>query len=241
MSLAADNLLVVLHQIRSPDNLGAIARLMANFGYHQLVLSEPRTYTFRDSRKVGVRADPVLERMQVALNLRAAIGEAVCALATTSRKNVKGRRVLSPEDAIARLAEASLGGKVALVFGGEKRGLSDDELSLCQEIVAIPTRPQQPSMNLAQSAAVLLYLCSRAAICAEPPAQENAAELRLIHALEEAMHRVLLTTGFLNRQAPDRILRELQRSLLRGRLTQREAEMWLAAFQHLMRSVARTG
>lgn len=240
MSLAADNLLVVLHQIRSPDNLGAIARLMANFGYHQLVLSEPRTYTFRDAQKVGVRADPVLERMQIALNLRAAIDEAVCAFATTSRQNVKGRSVLSPEHAMAKLAEASLSGKVALVFGGEKRGLSDDELSLCQEIVVIPTRPQQPSMNLAQSAAILLYLCSRAEIGSEQPAEEHAAKLRLIHALEEAIHQVLLATGYLNPQAPDRVLRELQRSLLRGRLTQREAEMWLAAFKHLMRSVART-
>jgi tRNA/rRNA methyltransferase len=130
---------------------------------------------------------------------------------------------------------------VALVFGGEKRGLSDDELSLCQEIVVIPTHPQQPSMNLAQSAAILLYLCSRAEIGSKQPPEEHAAELRLIRALEEAMHQVLLTAGFLNPQAPDRVLRELQRSLLRGRLTQREAEMWLAAFRQLVRSVARTG
>ncbi len=238
MSLAADNLVVVLHQIRSPDNLGAIARLMANFGYQRLVLSEPRTYTLGDAQKLGVRADPVLERIQLALNLQTAIGESVYALGTTSRLDVKGRRACGPEEAIAKLAEASLGGKVALVFGGEKRGLSDDELSLCQEIATIPTHPQQPSMNLAQSAAVFLYLCSRAD-AGEGPYPDPGAQLRVVHALEEAMHDVLLTAGFLNPQAPEHSLRELQRSLLRGRLTQREAEMWLAAFRHLKRAVAR--
>jgi len=240
VSLVADNLLIVLHQIRSPDNLGAIARLMANFGYHRLILSEPRTYTFREAEKLGVRADSVLQKMQIALGLREAIAEATYALATTSRGSVKGRRAVSPEDAAAKIAAGSRTGKVALVFGGEKRGLSDEDLSLCQEIVVIPTRPQQPSMNVAQAAAVLLYLCSRAGGRADQPAEEESAELRVIVALEKAMHQVLLGAGFLNPQAPDRILRELQRSLLRGRLTRREAEMWLSAFQQLKRFVART-
>lgn len=235
MSTARDNLLVILHQVRSPDNLGAVARLMANFGYHQLLLSEPRTYTFQAAEKLGVGADPVLARMRVTLDLRSALGEAVCAFATTSRREVMGRCALSPEDAAVRLAQESARGRVALVFGGEKRGLSDDEISLCQEIVRIPTESFQPSINLAQSAAILLYLLSRTGV-AELPHQPSGAQLRLVESLEQAMRDALLQSGFLNPQAPDAILRELERSLLRGRLSQREAEMWIAAFQHLRRS-----
>jgi tRNA/rRNA methyltransferase len=122
---------------------------------------------------------------------------------------------------------------VALVLGGEKRGLSDDDLSRCQDVLVIPTPGPQPSMNLSHAATILLYLCSRQD--APPPAQTPGASLGIIKRLEAKMQDALLAAEFLNPQAPEHVLTELTRTLIRGNLTEREAQVWLSAFEHLRR------
>jgi len=227
-------MLVILHQVRSPDNLGAVARLLANFGVGPLVLSDPATHAFAAARKMAVGAESVLEHMSVTAGLREALAGATYACGTTSRQ-VEGRPTRTPEDALSRLAERAARGPVALVLGGEKRGLSDADLDLCQDVLVIPTRPEQPSMNLAQSAAVLLYLWSRATRPEAPAPLEAAAPLRAMAALEERMQEALDQVGYLNAQAPQHILRELMRSLERGGLSKREVELWLGAWDKVRR------
>ena len=236
-------LTVVLHQTRSPDNLGAVARVMANFGFSRLILSDPATYSFRGAERLAVKGDAVLERMAVAKDLPEALKDCVYAVGTTSRTQLKGREPLTPEEAVRKLAEESERGRVALVFGGEQRGMSDEELARCTDVLVIPTSDVQPSMNLAQSAAVLLYLCHRQGLeptlAKKPEAEEPGARLGTLNALAARMREVLLRAEFLNPQAPEHVLNELELTLMRSRLTQREAELWLTAFKHLGRTVAR--
>ena len=220
-------LVVVCHQIRSADNLGSIARLMANFGLKTLVLSDPVTHDFRGAEKMGVGAEHVLRDVAVAPTLQEALQKCVYAVGTTSR----GKH-LHPEEAVRRLQEHAARGPVALVLGGEKRGLSDDELAQCHDVAVIPTAEEQPSMNISHAAAVLFYLWSRV----ETPAQkEEGARGQTLHALEKKLHDALQAVGWLNPQAPQHALRELVRSLVHGKLTQREAEMWLSALEHVRR------
>ena len=227
---------VVCHQLRSPDNLAAIARAMANFGFADLILSDPQTHEFRVAGRIAVKADSVMETFQVAQTLDEALSGVVYAVGTTSRTELKRFTPLTPEQAIGKLAEHSARGKVALVLGGEKRGLSDDELSRCQDVLVIPTPGPQPSMNLSHAASILLYLCSRHG--APVPAEVPGASLGLIKRLEAKMQDALLAAEFLNPQAPQHVLTELSRSLLRGQLTEREAQVWLAAFEHLRRNLS---
>ncbi len=235
-----EQLTVVLHQTRSPDNLGAVARVMANFGFPRLILSDPATYAFRGAERLAVKGEAVLERMAVAKDLPEALTDCVYAVGTTSRTQLKGRAALTPEEAVRRLAEESARGRVALVLGGEQRGLSDEELAHCTDVIVIPTSEVQPSMNLAQAAAVLLYLCGREGAQAPvPPAPEPGARMGTLNALSQRMQEVLLSAEFLNPQAPEHVLHELERTLMRARLTQREAELWLTAFKHLGRAVKR--
>jgi tRNA/rRNA methyltransferase len=235
-----EQLTVVLHQTRSPDNLGAVARVMANFGFSRLILSDPATYAFRGAERLAVKGEQVLERMAVARELPEALAECVYAVGTTSRTQLKGRIPLTPEQAVRRLAEESARGRVALVLGGEQRGLSDAELAVCADVLVIPTGEVQPSMNLAQAASVLLYLCGREEARPAPePEPEPGARMGTLTALGTRMNEVLLASEFLNPQAPEHVLRELERTLLRARLTQREAELWLSAFKHLGRGVKR--
>lgn len=228
---------VVCHQIRSAENLGAIARVMANFGATRLVLSDPATHDFRGVERLAVGAEDIVSGLAVAQSLPEALSQAVYAVGTTSRGQVPRARALSPEEGAARLAEHAARGPVALVLGGEKRGLSNDDLSHCHDVVVIPTGEAQPSMNIASAAAVLLYACSRTApgTAAEPV--DPGARLASVSALEARAKDVLLRAGFLNPQAPEHVLRELMRSLVHGKLTQREAELWLSAFEQLGRAV----
>lgn len=233
-------LLVVAHQLRSPENLGAIARVMANFGFSRLILSDPVTHDFRGAHTLAVGAEAVLEKMAIAGSLDEALSTAVFAIGSTSREQLKRANPLTPEEGVAKLQEHGARGPVALVLGGEKRGLDDDELARCQEVIVIPTPGLQPSMNVAQAAAVLLYLCARSS-----PEQSRhpveGAKLGTVKALEEKMQAALLQCGFLNAQAPQHVLRELSRALVRGQLSQREAEIWLSAFEHVRRVTASDG
>jgi len=228
---------LVCHQLRSADNLGAIARVMANFGLFELILSDPQTHDFRGVERVGVKADRVLQRFAVAPTLDEALTSVVYAVGTTSRNQLKRFTALSPEEAVERLATHAARGRVALVLGGEKRGLSDDELSRCHDVLAIPTDDAQPSMNVSHAAAVLTYLCRRAP--PQPTAAEPGAPLALVQRLEAKLMDALLAAGYLNPQAPEHVLRELTRALVRGHLTQREAELWLGAIEQLARYVPR--
>jgi tRNA/rRNA methyltransferase len=226
-------LTVVCHQIRSPDNLGSIARLMANFGLKRLVLSDPVTMDLKGAEKMAVGAAQVLRDVAVAKELSEALSACVYAVGTTSRA-VKGRRMLTPQEAADALRAHASRGPVALVLGGEKRGLSDEELALCQGVSSVQTSAEQPSLNVSQAAALYFWLWNQQAPA--PPASEGA-NLKTVHALEEKMSEALLAAGFLNRQAPQHVLKELSRSLVEGRLTQREAELWLSAFEHLRRTI----
>src|SRR5260370_1189909 len=77
---------VVLHQIRSPDNLGAVARLMVNFGLEKLALSDPATYAFAAARKLAVGAESLLDHLRLYRSLPDALGDAIYAVGTTSRR-----------------------------------------------------------------------------------------------------------------------------------------------------------
>lgn len=225
-------LVVVSHQIRSADNLGSIARLMANFGLSRLVLSDPVTHDFRAAEKLAVGAEGVLASLAIAQSIPEALKDCVYAVGTTSRGV---RAALSPEAAIEKLREHSHRGPVALVLGGEKRGLSDEELSCCHDVLVIPTSDAQPSMNISQAAAVLFYLWSRSAPAVPPSPATDGARGQTLAALEKKLHDALSAAGWLNPQAPQHALRELMRSLVQGKLTQREAEMWLSALEHVRR------
>lgn len=210
---------------------------MANFGVQRLVLTDPVTHDFRGAEKTAVGAEQVLSAMAIAATIPEALKDTVYAVGTTSRAELKRFTPLTPEEGARRLREHSARGPVALVLGGEKRGLSDDELSHCHDVIAIDTHPAQPSMNLAQAAAVLLYLCTREPL-STPQAPEPGAEGALVQRLEARLRDALTACEYLNPQAPEHALKELTRSLVRGGLTKREAEMWLAAFEHVRRTAS---
>jgi tRNA/rRNA methyltransferase len=141
------------------------------------------------------------------------------------------------------VARRSARGPVALVFGEERRGLSDRELDLCQAVCTIPTRVVYDSMNLAQAAAVVAYELACAVPLDAPPAATgpDPARHETLEALWTCLARLLAAAGYLNPQNPEHILADWRRLVGRANPSQREVELLLAGIRAVQRKLNVTG
>lgn len=155
---------VVLVSPRNPLNIGAVARAMANFGFSRLSVVAPFEAHWREAQS-AVGAESLLQRARVFMTLGEAVAECTLVVGTGTRTGRKPEQavVLLPTIAPRVIDELARGGRMAFVFGQEKRGLTRDDLARCHMLVEIPTDARQPSMNLGQAAAVCLYELVRAA------------------------------------------------------------------------------
>jgi tRNA/rRNA methyltransferase len=237
---AAPPLRLVLLRPRNPQNLGAAARAMRNFGLDDWAIVELGTHDFAAARRVAVHAEELLDRPRLARTLDEAVADCAWVVATSSRA-VRGRRRLAPE-AFAAEAIARAPARTALVFGDERSGLTNDELLRCDDLSTIPAAPAQPSLNLAQAIAIYGHAVACAARAAAPPPGPRAAaatdeELR---GVQEALRAALASGGFL--RGPERhALRDLAATLRRARLTRAESRLWTAALRCLDRALRAPG
>ena len=153
---------VVLVSPRNPLNIGAAARAMANFGVKRLTVVTPYDPSWREARS-AIEAEELMVSAREAATLSEAIADATLVLGTgTSRYRKPEQNFYLLPQVTGRVGdELERGGRVAIVFGSEKHGLTREELSLCHALVEIPTDPGQPSMNLGQAVAVCLYELTR--------------------------------------------------------------------------------
>jgi tRNA/rRNA methyltransferase len=226
---------IVLVRPRNPENLGAIARAMKNLGLEDWAIAELGTHDFGAARRVAVHAEDLLDRPRLVRTLDQAVADCAWVVGTSSRR-VRGKRRLSPGEVAREALERAPAGRTALVFGDERSGLTAAEIDRCHDLSAIPTQGAQPSMNLAQAVVIYAWELRRAALEAEArpreaPAGATAAELA---AVEDALRAALRGAGFL--AGPERnAVRDLVATLRRGRLSRREARLWLAALRTLGR------
>jgi TrmH family RNA methyltransferase len=152
-----DRLCVVLVSPRNPLNIGAAARAMANFGFSRLTVVAPYQPHWREA-KSAVGAEDLLSIARKTETLADAVADCSLVLGTATLTRRKPEQPVVPLPLLAPfIREKEKNGRVALVFGPEKRGLTREDLSFCHYLVEIPTHPSQPSMNLAQAVAVCLY------------------------------------------------------------------------------------
>jgi TrmH family RNA methyltransferase len=160
-SPVSDLLFVVLVGARNPLNIGAAARAMSNFGFTNLRLVNPFALAFREA-KSAVGASAVLKRAQEYKTISDAVADCSLVVGTTAARNRKLDHDLRLLQQGAGLIRHQLhSGNVALLFGSEKRGLSNRDLSYCHWLMRIPTCEPNPSMNLGQAVAVCLYELAR--------------------------------------------------------------------------------
>lgn len=235
-SAEREGLRVVLVRSRNPLNIGAVARAMTNFGFGHLRVVQPYEVAFRHARS-AVDAEPVLEAAKEFASVAEAVAD--CSLVVGTAEG-SGR---APEEPLQRLELVATemsgavrrGAKIAVLFGSEKTGLSNQDLSSCQRVLRIPTETEQPSMNLGQAVAVVLYELVRQD---EPePAPEPVAPMasagdreRLVDLLTEMLER---STG--EREASGSTAEERVRRLIRPMaLTEEEARGLMGVVRHVL-------
>lgn len=228
---------IVLVGPRNPENLGAIARAMKNFGFSDWAVVSLGTHDFPKARRVAVHAEELLDRPRLCASLAEAVEDCGWVVATSSR-TVRGRRRLSPAqvaEEIVRRAPAP----TALVFGEERSGLTNEDVLRCHDLSAIPTDAAQPSVNLAQAVVLYCYAVRCAALAAaerpDSPRAAAATDAEIVR-VESSLRAVLDAGGFLVGPERDGV-RLLLDTLRRARLTRREAQRWLAALKRLERSL----
>jgi tRNA/rRNA methyltransferase len=151
--------IIILVEPQLGENIGAAARVMANFALRRLRLVKPRDgWPNMQARRAASGADRVLEEAELYDTLEAAIADCTLVLATTARAHDQAKPVISPDAAAALLApRVAAGESVAVMFGRERYGLENDEVALADRIVTFPVNPAFASLNLAQAVAVVAY------------------------------------------------------------------------------------
>lgn len=230
-----DSLRVVLVAPRNPLNIGAAARAMSNFGVSHLRLVNPYEVAFREA-KSAVKAHKVLSAAREYATLAEALEDCSLVVGTTSigHRALEHplRRLEYGGKAIARkLASES----VALLFGSEKFGLSNDDLSHCHWLMRIPTREEHGSMNLGQAVAVCLYEIARNPMAARvhPEAKRiaRAADLERITTLLET---VLDRSGYVHARVEGSTGMKIRRLIRRMNLNAHDAEVWLGMLRQIL-------
>lgn len=210
--LNPDNLRVVLVSPRNPLNIGAAARAMSNFGFLHLRLVNPYDVAFRESR-AAVNAAAVLQAAQEYKTVPEAIADCEYVVGTAGIAHRELQHTVLRLEAGARgMRKRLASGRVALLFGSEKFGLSNDDMSYCHALIRIPTREAHESMNLGQSVAVCLYEIVRKSRAAapEPRAFASSADLdRVTHLLAEALR----SSGYIHSDSTEMKIRRLVRRM----------------------------
>jgi TrmH family RNA methyltransferase len=230
---------VVLVAPRNPLNIGAAARAISNFGFSELRLVNPYQVAFREARS-AVKSEHVLRDAREYAALADAVADCALVVGTTSR----GPRALEhPLRRVERggrlIAKRLATAPVALLFGSEKFGLSNDDLSHCHWLMRIPTREEHGSMNLGQAVAVCLYEIVR-----QPAAVRGTAEPRRAAIAEDAtaenlerftllLEEVLAESGYVHGEGGGATRLKLRRLVRRLELDAHDAEVWLGMLRQI--------
>jgi tRNA/rRNA methyltransferase len=248
---AQDRFRIVLVRTRNPLNLGAAARAMSNFGFLHLRVVKPYETAFREARS-AVGGASVLAQAEQFPSVAAAISDCSFVLGTTAIRHRKPeqRLVLLPD--VARCVRPHLReGRIALLFGNEKTGLSNDDLSHCHGILHIPTRENHLSMNLGQSVAVCLYQLSRylapqgragrdaSAAHTSGKARASSANSKPssnadVERLTQSLLEVLRLSGYIKAGADASTERNLRTMLRRHQLSAPDAQAWLGILRQIL-------
>jgi len=240
LSSIFERIRIVLVSTRNPLNIGAVARAMSNFGFSQLRVVHPYDAAFREARS-AVGAEELLAHAEQYDSVADAVADCTLVVGTAALAHRELRHTLLPLKDGARLilAEASSAstprGSVAILFGSEKRGLSNHDLSHCHGWMHIPTREQQPSVNLGQAVAICLYELAR-----ESPAPEIAlttgspATAEELERLTQLLLSTLHSSGYIPSKPTQTQEEAIRRMVRRLEVPAADVAGWLGIYRQIL-------
>ena len=223
------NIRIVLVNTSHPGNIGAAARAMKNMGLSRLTLVDPERYPSLEAINRSVGAVDILDNAVVVKDLKQAISGCVWVAGTSARLRTIEWPILEPKDCVQKSLEAIEEGDIAIVFGRENSGLTNDELAQCNALLHIPTDPDFSSLNIAAAVQVVCYEY-RLALMKNKVAKKKGSKHRydaLAHSdqmdgMYDHLHEALNYLGFFGVNNSDVVMRRLKGLFNRANVTQRE-------------------
>jgi TrmH family RNA methyltransferase len=238
VSTEFDPLRVVLVEARNPLNIGAAARAMSNFGFHRLRVVNPYDVAFQGARSAVGAAD-VLASAEKYETVAEAIADCSLVVGTTAighRDLQHSIRRLEAGAPLIRshLFSASGGGGCALLFGSEKFGLSNKDMSHCHWLMHIPTREEHFSMNLGQAVAICLYELMRDPGVMPEPQEGSPASSAEVERITETLFAALRASGYPKLNSSDSFEGAVRRLVRRLALQTGDAEFLLGMLRQMV-------
>ncbi len=236
-----DRLVVILVAPRNPNNIGAAARAMSNFGYPHLRIVNAYEVSFQEARSAVGAADLLASARQYE-TLEEATADCTLVVGTTAVGHRELQHPLHRLEAAGTLIQSHLADadptrasapKAALLFGSEKTGLSNEALSHCHWLLRIPTRSEHISMNLGQAVALCLYELIRQAPEALPATQITPASAQALDRLMALLLEVLEASGYIKPDPDDTTRQKIRRLILRLSPSPDDAEILLGMLRQL--------
>ncbi|ASF14219.1 tRNA (cytosine(32)/uridine(32)-2'-O)-methyltransferase TrmJ [Shewanella xiamenensis] len=218
------NIRVILVGTSHPGNIGSTARAMKTMGLSTLYLAEPRCEVDGQSIALAAGASDILKHLVKVDSLEEAIADCSLVIATSARSRTLDWPMLDPREAGQKLVTEGITGPVAIVFGRENHGLTNEELQQCTYHVAIPANPEYSSLNLAQAVQIICYE-TRVAHLAQTAVSQEVEEYPLSADLERFfvhLESTLSSTGFIIKNHPGQVMTKLRRLFSRARIESQE-------------------
>jgi len=221
-----DNISFILVDTMETGNIGASARSLKNCGFSRLELVRPRKFPSDEAGWFAHGADDTLSAVKVFPELAPALKDKSLIIVTTRRSGKKRGLTYPVKEAVERIRHFAEKNRVALLFGREDRGLTNDETARCSFIIRIPSSTEHPSFNLAQAVLIIAYEISFAACTMHPP-PETISNEGLLN-LFERLRNLMKMAGYAPKGIRDdenEIMADLKRLISRAAITQREERM----------------
>lgn len=216
-----DQIRIVLVNTSHPGNMGSAARAMKTMGLTQLVLVDPQELPDDNAMALAAGASDVLANARIVSTLDDAIADCGLVIGTSARSRTLSWPMLDPREAGDKLVTEGMQHPVALVFGRERTGLTNDELQKCHFHVAIPANPDYSSLNLAMAVQTLCYEVRMRWLQEQALAPDeervdypNAEQLEGFY---QHLEQTLLKTGFISEEHPGQVMSKLRRLFNRAR------------------------
>jgi tRNA (cytidine32/uridine32-2'-O)-methyltransferase len=214
------NVRILLVETSHPGNIGAAARAMKNMRLEQLFLVSPKHFPHAEATARASGADDLLARVQMVNGLDEALVGCRLVIGTSARQRAVSWPILTPRECGALLMQEAADAPVALVFGRERSGLSNEELDRCNYLVHIPSNPQYNSLNLAAAVQILAYeiqLASQDADTSKTEPVRQVASAEQMEGFHQHLAQALLDIGFADPEQSEKLLRRLRSLFQRAR------------------------
>lgn len=235
-----DRIKIVLVETSHPGNIGSAARAMKTMGLTQLVLVSPLKFPHQQAIEMASGAMDLLENAEIYPTLLDAVADCELVIGSSARTREIALPQLEMRTFAPYIAQQASDARVAIVFGRERTGLTNDELSKCQFQVTVDTNPEYGSLNLAQAVQLFCYELRAMAMSNQVHAKSEGsynkmAQVKEIEGLYQHIEQTLHLTEFLDPEAPKKVMAKIKRLFSRTRLEAQEVNILrgiLSSVQH---------